>query len=922
MVDRTVGQIRLADQDSRTTFNDLLKNDRTGVFHSAAPGLVVLLIDRRDKLNNRRAWLRQFVLDTDVLIGAITRVDSNLLAILGRSRKTPLSDMEPLNIDTILTLAASTEQDLAQSYERNAPFAGNVYSDELLRFMSLSELNRNKIIRLILNGVDWAPILLSRDLTNTEYGQLLNITDQMLKGWSLANSVSYGNFPYATPISYPDASGVMDRIEKVLGEPLERLTFNWNTAGHGIVSPFGRFRVFSLDNTGALPVSYIPDEGNPDVVAAVESTLFDAEDEYGSFFANLRDPYITRVAQYAALHLMFQAFPVDAAREELRVSVLSYAKRWAGLRDAVLSSIKSMEEVGSSTEPIREDTVDHECGGLPPAVLGGAGKAGAPSAVNLVQRYSEEGEEKLVELADSIAYPRRVGRQLESRERRLKELQERYHSSVDSYNADVEACNRGNILMSKCSESFFLQRRLGIRELEERLEVQIGKWQESTRIYRDAETIRGSIRSFGGCAAAWRGVVSQNPESSESAYLTPSIVVSLPDQLLTMGGHNLDGRSLRTIMDSEIPLGRIRVSEDGNALRLNPRDVEKASAAARIYERARLRFAEGDPAYRRRLIDKAEATLASDTRIAKEFGGVALKLPDSEVVPVPLNRDTAQSVRVTLTDAEAASFRRVAEETGGDVVVSRADGIYWTVYPSGHPPIAMSTFSRAANQRNIQDLTAIVAESKPGTSKTVSIVSDGTLLRTDLQAVQVSAATQQVAAVMAGGGGRRGPPRPPRKLGSVFFGEGPKGQRKLTVFPFNRRVKRLLNRRDLDWQRASVSEQIIGSSGNQSIARVKIEVPIRRQPNFIRMRLQSFFRKRQASQEDLNILLETINREIRVSQGDKAVWEVIQGIRDSYEEAVGTDPILRIWLQDYSTDFLVVQLEPYDEGRTENGWPI
>ena len=242
--------------------------------------------------------------------------------------------MEPLSIDTILTLAASTEQDLAQSYERSAPFAGKVSSEELLQFMNVNSSFE----------VDWAPILLSHELTNTEYGQLLNITDQMLKAWSLSDFVTYGNFPYSAPISYPDASGVMERIDKVIEEPLEELTFNWNTAGHGILTPFERYNVLSFDNSGALPVSYIPDKGNPEVAILMESTIFDAEDEYGTFFAGIRDPYIARVAQYAALHLVFRAFPVESEREEPLVGANFYAMRWTGLRDAVLSSLKNMND--------------------------------------------------------------------------------------------------------------------------------------------------------------------------------------------------------------------------------------------------------------------------------------------------------------------------------------------------------------------------------------------------------------------------------------------------------------------------------------------------------------------------------------------------------------------------------------------------
>ena len=745
LVDRTAARPYLEVQDVETNFDNLVNDGRTGVFHSKDPGIVLLLIDRNIPMNDRRAWLRQFVLDSDVLIGAISREDSDLLAILGRSRTTSVSDSEPLNIDTILTLAASKEHDLLQSYERNAAFAGKVTSNELLRFMEVEHLDESRQKNLKSVGVDWAPILLSRNLTNSEYGQLLNITDQMLKAWSMANVINYGNFPHAPPIVYPDATGVYVRIQKQLGTRLERLVFNWNTAGHGIVTPFGRYRVFSVHNTGALPVSYISDGTNADVAAAIENTLFDAEDEYGVFFANLRDPYITRVAQYAALHLIFQAFPVRATREEPLVSEPAYAGRWVHLRNAVLSSFQSMEEFGAlenPTEPIGEEPLGHECGRWALHLPNGANKTLASPKATLLQRYKGKSNDKLLALADAITYPRLVRRQLEARAHRLDEQRKELNSFIIRHYSRLAACRRENDRGWDCS--FLSEWGAELKRRDRRLVGQEDEWKESRRIYEDADSLRGSLRPFGSCSAAWRGVVSGNRKSRESTYLTPSIVVSFPDNWTSTGGHNLEGRSLRIIGDSKIPKGRIRVSNDGNALRLNPLDVENGSAAARILERARVRFAAADKTYRRRLLERAEATLASDTRSVQEFERAALKLPGSEgdavpfAVPNSLNRDTAQSVRVPLTEAQAAEFRRVAEESGADLVVSQAAGVYRTVVPSRRSPFAAVTFSRGANQRDIQNMTALVARSKAATEDTVSIVSDGTFLRTDLEAVRLS----------------------------------------------------------------------------------------------------------------------------------------------------------------------------------------
>ena len=485
-------------------------------------------------------------------------------------------------------------------------------------------------------------------------------------------------------------------------------------------------------------------------------------------------------------------------------------------------------------------------------------------------------------------------------------------------------CNRGSGSVLSCSDLLLSRDRSKLEARQERLLVDLEKLDESRRVYRDAGSVRDAVWLTGNCGSAWRSVVADKPILRRSAYLTPSIVVSRFEGTLATGGHNIDGRSLRIIFDSEIPKGRIRISDDGNTLRLHSLDAEKGSAAARIIERARLRFEAGDVAYRQRLIEKAEATLASDTRSVQEFGAVALKLPSagrnpgSIGVPASLTRGTADSVQVMLTDLQAANFRRVAENFDGDIVVTQSDGVYQTVYPSGHPPFAMLTYSRGANQRDIRDVTSVVADSRPDTSRTVSIVSDGTFFRTDLEAVRLTAETQQVVAEIAGGGATAGPPRGPR-VGSIFFGDGLGPKKNLRVFPFSGAIKAFLGRRDADWRGASVSEQVIQNSENQSVARVRIDVPIRQQPSFLRMSFQSFFRHRAATQSDLDTLLGIVDRELGAIDGDKPVQEVIQAVRDAYVERVGTDPTLGTRLQYYATDFMVVELESYSGVETESG---
>ena len=190
-------------------------------------------------------------------------------------------------METILTLAATRELELGQSYERNAVYAGKG-----------SDLK------------DWAPIYLSHDLTDTEFGQLLNMTDQLLKGWAASGSKNYDIFPYPEPKKYPFDAGVRKTLQT------DVLTYNWNTSGFGYTIPFDGHEVFALQRTGALPVSFIPEGVSERTETNNISTVQNAEEVYWNFFASSRDANLHRAVEYTALYQIFKRFPVDATRIE------------------------------------------------------------------------------------------------------------------------------------------------------------------------------------------------------------------------------------------------------------------------------------------------------------------------------------------------------------------------------------------------------------------------------------------------------------------------------------------------------------------------------------------------------------------------------------------------------------------------------
>lgn len=256
---------------TQQTIRHLIDAGRPGVFYSARPGMIAWVVPRRGDLSVFRRDARQFALDSDLIVGAIQGLTH--FAIVARERQVPIDLLPPLRTETIFLLADVGEDDLAQSYDRFDFGAGK-----------------------LADGRDWAPIYLSDALIDTEYGSLLNITDQLLKSWTNVGRVSYAGFSYPRPSRFPIEQPLYDLLKA------PRLTFNWNTKGAGYLMGAENAQVFALNRTGALPVSYLP-EGVP-AKQGEETAKY--EDLFYDFFAQVGDPNLARVVQYAALFQIFR----------------------------------------------------------------------------------------------------------------------------------------------------------------------------------------------------------------------------------------------------------------------------------------------------------------------------------------------------------------------------------------------------------------------------------------------------------------------------------------------------------------------------------------------------------------------------------------------------------------------------------------
>lgn len=265
----------------------LLDRPTSGVFTKSDDGLVVWALPRSGSFDEQRAPGREFFVDSDLIVGALGS-DQTVL-IVGRRRMVSETRLRPLRFETVKLLTETRAAELLQSYERLSVVAG---------FLDATN--------------EWAPILLSPELIDTEYGSLLNITDQILKGWSTAGDTKYERFDYGPPSSWIFKRSVYQQIGGSV------LTFNWNTKGAGALVRVDGVDVFSLRRTGALNVTYLPESyagaGNSTGISGMTPAQLAAVGRAQSFasqaqnaFASANDPNLIRVVQYNAFYQIFRS---------------------------------------------------------------------------------------------------------------------------------------------------------------------------------------------------------------------------------------------------------------------------------------------------------------------------------------------------------------------------------------------------------------------------------------------------------------------------------------------------------------------------------------------------------------------------------------------------------------------------------------
>ncbi len=262
------GFMTLDDTNNILTVSDLFAQQSRGVFFSQLPGFVAWAIAKNTDISEQRHNIRQFTLDADLILGALA--DSSTLVIIGRERQSPLNELPPLQIESILLLASTTEKELSQSLDINDLMAGKMN-----------------------NGRDWCPTYLSRELENTEFGDLMTITDVLLKDWSERGTIQEGFYRYPEPGYYPFDKPLFRKLG------LSELVYNWNTAGAMYAIDCEGYTIYTLNRTGSLPVSYFNSQERS------ESIGYRYESQAYHYFATLCNTDLARVVQYTALYQLF-----------------------------------------------------------------------------------------------------------------------------------------------------------------------------------------------------------------------------------------------------------------------------------------------------------------------------------------------------------------------------------------------------------------------------------------------------------------------------------------------------------------------------------------------------------------------------------------------------------------------------------------
>ena len=539
----------------------LLRKGLRGTYVSSDGQFVAWVIDPRSGFvesnpsDQHMDWIeredfRRFTIDSDVVIGGIRDRTTKYFAVIGQARTVPLDASPPLRHEMIrrLAAAANEERSLGQSYERNHALAGR-----------LSEGDHA--------GWDWAPIYLSDHLQNTEFGSLLNVTDQLLKSWSLGGDIQYFNFPYPSPGEFPFGGRLDNRLMTEGIEP-EGILFNWNTAGSASVVEIGNYEYALVFRTGSLPVTY-GFKLNGDTETGPRMASF--EEEGWNYFSNRQDPNLARVAQYTFLYQIFRQWRVayDDRFDQRKLPSAEVNQILRSIVDRIMGQIERREyppgvdNVLPNLSTEDKQQLDHVVN----------------EVASLISEFTKIAPDARAALVNTIAVPRDLEFDPEQHEYILQE----YFSDQD-FLIEYFMIRAG--LWLDVQDLVQVVRRTLLESQDARLAFAV--------VISELFDLSSHVGHYARRASALEAVVAAtgvlSPDSGN--VKTPSVVISRDTSQKgadTVGGHSLDSAMTRISGDPSVAQGKARIATgtDGKVtIYVHPADLLRSKNLGRAAARS------------------------------------------------------------------------------------------------------------------------------------------------------------------------------------------------------------------------------------------------------------------------------------------------------------------------------------------------
>ena len=607
-----------------------LANERAvGAYVSSDASLVMLTfptkfvassVTESKALERLRVPFREFAVASEGIVGGLW-TNSGQLALLARARTTAQQAAPALRFETFAALmaAARNTEELAQSYERTQPFAG-------------------KLSKGPYEFHDWAPIYLSPQLVDTEFGALLNVTDQMLKSWSSAGTVEYLYFDYSKPNRFPfGEQPLSDIILKETGETT--LLFNWNTAGSTVIVRDDGQSLMTSAGSGSLPVTY---GAGGKTAAQGGADLYGYEDKAYDYFSSLRDPNLQRVVQYTVMYQLLRAAAKEGAGPTTKPESMQVDASSKSATAARMELIKATQRFL------------HEFSAKPAAF---EPKEASDALQRFMSDHSSIGEERLAAmLADrnsehAIHFLKEISDSLSGLQQALVAQGEVLEKKIDAYNARLTLAQQ-RALEGKdpgVTESQISVEKAEIEAEKSLLEADAGKLdaQLSHNPLMDAMTALSKLvqntQDLEGVRSSYVRAFEHEPRGS---IRTPSIVVSWhsKDTLRHVGGHNLNSRALRFERAADVAGMEVKQEADGTTLfRYNPSKADAVESAAPKLARALEHRGEHD-------LDKLQELMNNAAASRSRADALLLSKATPKAEPLPVFAKIGKRIYTAKTD--------------------------------------------------------------------------------------------------------------------------------------------------------------------------------------------------------------------------------------------------------------------------------